>query len=277
MEQVTREIEASGYTETFAGETIRFIMKAVNENPDKLEVPENALKGLLEQLPAEVTDFVSVPKPLVTRPSFLDKPKEAEEPPLRVSDVLAEEGGDVPLLAAPSGGGEPSGPPSGLVPAEDGEEPAEEKTGTGSGDTGEGIHFGEFLQPASRPQDSPVWSGAESGMDSVELEEVHPEPVTLNESLRRQENTKNLAEALRVKVPTAPFKTLVPMHYRFTFINALFAGNQQAWAEAVDKIDSAATYDEVVKWLNARYAGDYNWDKEEDNVAILFDYIKRKF
>jgi hypothetical protein len=67
------------------------------------------------------------------------------------------------------------------------------------------------------------------------------------------------------------------MHYRFTFINSLFAGNQQIWAEAVDKIDKTSSYEEAVSMLKADYAETYSWDKEEDNVAILFNYIERKF
>lgn len=274
MEQVTREIEASGYTETFAGETIRFIMKAVNENPDKLEVPENALKGLLEQLPAEVTDFVSVPKPLVTRPSFLDKPREAEEPQIRVSDVLA---GDDHADAAAETAGEETAHPAAPVYAEEIQGQESETVPAVPDDSGEVIQFGEFIQPDGGEDISPVWPLAGSGREEAGVQDAGREPVTLNETLRRQESTRNLAEALQVKAPSAPFKTLVPMHYRFTFINALFAGNQQAWAEAVDKIDSAATYGEVIEWLNSRYSADYSWDKEEDNVAMLFDYIKRKF
>jgi hypothetical protein len=67
------------------------------------------------------------------------------------------------------------------------------------------------------------------------------------------------------------------MHYRFAFINSLFAGNQQAWAEAVEKIDQTESFDEAVEMLKTDYAEKYNWDKEEDNLAILFSYIERKF
>jgi len=57
----------------------------------------------------------------------------------------------------------------------------------------------------------------------------------------------------------------------------LFAGNQQDWAEAVDKIDAAGSYEEAIAMLKNQYSYRYNWDKEEDNVAILFNYVERKF
>jgi hypothetical protein len=67
------------------------------------------------------------------------------------------------------------------------------------------------------------------------------------------------------------------MHYRFTFINSLFGGNQQAWAEAVEKIDQSPTYEEAISMLKNEFAEKFMWDKEEDNVAILFNYVERKF
>jgi hypothetical protein len=67
------------------------------------------------------------------------------------------------------------------------------------------------------------------------------------------------------------------MHYRFTFINSLFDGNQDAWTEAVEKIDSTGNLEQAVKLLQTEYAERFNWSEKEDNVAILFNYVERKF
>jgi hypothetical protein len=118
---------------------------------------------------------------------------------------------------------------------------------------------------------------AKNKLAASEVAEMAREPITLNDTLRQSEQRSTLADSLQIKTVSAPFKTLVPMHYRFTFINSLFAGNQQIWAEAVDKIDKTSSYEEAVSMLKADYAETYSWDKEEDNVGILFNYIERKF
>jgi len=67
------------------------------------------------------------------------------------------------------------------------------------------------------------------------------------------------------------------MHYRFTFINSLFDGNQEAWAEAVERIDGTSALEAAVSLLRSEYAARLKWEEKEDNVSILFNYVERKF
>lgn len=305
MEQVVTDIEASGYTETFGGETIRFVLKSLNENPDKIESAETALKGLLSQLSAEITDFVCIPKPLVTRPAFLDQPKpepekEPEYVPVTKPVFEKEEPKPEPFFAA----SEPEIVPEPVaeIVEESVEEPVAEIE-TAPEPVAEIPYKWEApaLEPVAEELAAPSFEAQpeETEAPSVETQPEEPvfgknlvqkakpvrsevadlakDPITLNETLRKSEQRTTLADALHVKTAAAPFKTLVPMHYRFTFISNLFAGSQQAWAEAVDKIDATNSYEEAIAMLKAEYAGIYNWDKEEDNVAILFNYVERKF
>ncbi|HOY96525.1 MAG TPA: hypothetical protein PK509_12350 [Catalimonadaceae bacterium] len=307
MEQVVAEIEASGYTETFGGETIRFVMKSLNENPDKIEAADAALKGLLEQLPADVTDFVCMPKPLVTRPAFLDQPKpepekEPEYVPVTKPVFEKEEPAPEPFFVAP----EPEIVPEPVAEIEPEpvaeievasepvaeveevvevnsvwEEPAAETEIEAIQVPSVEAQSEEIETPAPEPQpEEPVFGKnlvQKTRPVRTEASDLAKDPITLNETLRKSEQRTTLADALQVKTAAAPFKTLVPMHYRFTFISNLFAGSQQAWAEAVEKIDATNSYEEAIAMLKAEYAGTYNWDKEEDNVAILFNYVERKF
>ncbi len=305
MEQVVTEIEASGYTETFGGETIRFVMKSLNENPDKIESAETALSGLLQQLPAEVTDFVCIPKPLVTRPAFLDQPKpepekepeyvpvtkpvfEKEEPaaepffmasepeiaPEPVAEIVEES------VAEPAAEIEVAPEPVAEIPYK-WEAPALEPLAEELAAPSVEAQFEEMEAPATEaePEEPVFGKNLVQKIKPVRSEaaDLAKDPITLNETLRKSEQRTTLADALQVKTAAAPFKTLVPMHYRFTFISNLFAGSQQAWAEAVEKIDATNSYEEAIAMLKAEYAGTYNWDKEEDNVAILFNYVERKF
>ena len=278
LSQVVSEIEASGYTETFAGETIRFVLKALNENPDKAEIPETALSGIFGQLPAEVTEFVYVPKPPVTRPAFLDKPKEEElktEPvailpiqeeaviqptPEVISEVVETE--ELPVNEFVEEVENVLPEPEAIV-----EDDVEEVSLTAENEEVE-EEIPAFQKPESRPR-----------MDKLaksEAAELAKDPITLVETLRESEG-RSLADTLHVQTKSVPFKTLVPMHYRFTFINSLFGGDQQAWANAVDKIDLTESYTEAVEMLKTEFGNSYNWANDDDNVAMLFSYVERKY
>lgn len=279
MDQVIREIEASGYTETFGGETIRFVMKALNENPGKVENPSETLAGLFDQLPARVTEFVSTPKPPVTRPAFLDVPREEYQvpEPRPVAPVVEE-------VIQPTTQSEPA--PTELLSNEESIEP---ELNVGQSPeiqdeslTQETSQVEPELSITESQEDVPVEESPEvfQKLEPVILEnsqpkqaDVLPEPI-MEPVFVATQTLEAVETATQTKVP---FKTLVPMHYRFTFINALFGGNQQAWAEAVDKIDAANSGHEAIARLKADYGQTYNWDKEEDNVGILSNYIERKF
>lgn len=281
LDQVIREIEATGLTETFGGETFRFILKAINENPDKLEHPEKALANILEQLPAQVTEFVCQPKPLVTKPAFLEerKPEVTEEKPKSNFAVI-----EPPALVAFET----------EVPAEEQnltlseqqtaleqiENQQLEKAGHEAITDEESSVFADspldtFDSVAEKVEPEPMLTDAVAKAPEVEV--MAHEPLRLNETLKAADDRITVAEAIKTKATQAPFKTLVPMHYRFTFINSLFGGNQADWARAVELIDGTTNLEDAVSGLKSTFAEQYKWDQQEDNVAILINYIERKF
>ena len=296
IDQVVREIEASGYTETFGGETIRFMRKAIHENPDKLESAEKVLEGLLAQQAAKITDFVCSPKPMVTPPAFLDTPRPeawatTEYVPIsQPENMQAEE----PVAARDDS--------KFLIPDEAEPSPMEELAVTSEMEPEvesvqisieetqieisnevapiqepvPAIHVENTNEPESLEEafNRPFHETIKS--TKSEISDLSRETVTLNDSLRNLEKT-GIAEAIQSRTAAAPFKTLVPMHYRFTFINSLFDGNQEAWAEAVERIDSTSAFEEAVTLLRSEYAARFKWEEKEDNVSILFNYVERKF
>ena len=299
IDQVVREIEASGYTETFGGETIRFMRKAIHENPDKLESAEKVLEGLLAQQAAKITDFVCSPKPMVTPPAFLDTPRPeawatTEYVPISQPENMQAEESVAPIDDSkflipdleseldPSPAGEYSVKPkfepeiqliqstieeTQVVTVIDLDSEPQEITGQNFENKNEPENQEEAF---NRPFHETIKSS------KSEISDLSRETVTLNDSLRNLEKT-GIAEAIQSRTVAAPFKTLVPMHYRFTFINSLFDGNQEAWAEAVERIDSTSAFEEAVSLLRSEYATRFKWEEKEDNVSILFNYVERKF
>lgn len=279
LDQVIREIEASGYTETFGGETIRFIMKALNENPTKVEPAEETLNGLFEQLPARVIEFVSVPKPPVTRPAFLDAPKEevvvVQPPILSISEEVKQE------EIVPSTVLDPILEKD-LVPDFSEPELKEEMEVAEFGAQPESVNISieEIIEPVedvakSQELDEPIFQKVEIPTRINSTQETFED--NSSQTVSQPVSSVEDVDVLPVKTTSVPFKTLVPMHYRFTFINALFGGNQQKWAEAVEKIDASQTSEEAISRLRSDYSAELGWDKEEDNVGILFNYVERKF
>ena len=285
IEQVIKEIETSGQTETFAGETVRYVRKSILENPEKVESAEKVLSMMLSSQKAAVSDFVQEPKPLVTPPSFLDTPRPEAwatteyvpipEPSSPVADELQSTRNEDEFL----------------VP--EGEQSTEDKSvmeeipvlempdadvndavlSAEAGPEEEAVSAFEAQVPERRTVEIPEMSEEVSFADESLRESVLP----LHETLRNAEKPA-LAETLSAaSEQAAPFRTLVPMHYRFTFINSLFDGNQDAWAEAVERIDLSYSFENAVNMLKNDYAAQFNWSEKEDNVAILFNYVERKF
>ncbi len=297
IDQVVREIEASGYTETFGGETIRFMRKAIHENPDKIESAEKVLAGLLAQQDAKITDFVCSPKPMVTPPAFLDTPRPEAWATTEYVPISQPENmhADEPVAPIDESKFLIPDEESDTTPAvdfyEDTEmEPEVESIQISIEETqieisnevepiqepAPAIRFENTNEPESLEEafNRPLHETIKS--TKSEISDLSRETVTLNDSLRNLEKT-GIAEAIQSRTVAAPFKTLVPMHYRFTFINSLFDGNQEAWAEAVERIDSTSAFEEAVTLLRSEYATRFKWEEKEDNVSILFNYVERKF
>jgi len=285
IEQVIKEIETSGQTETFAGETVRFVRKSILENPEKLESAEKVLSLMLASQKAAVSEFVQEPKPLVTPPSFLDTPRpeawatteyvpipepsspvaDTLQPPRNEDEFLVPEDEQsteheaitevVPVLEIPDAHANDAVLPLGAGPEE------------------EAVSASEAQMPEPTTLESPGMNEEVSFAEESLRESVLP----LHETLRNAEKPA-LAETLSAaSEQAAPFRTLVPMHYRFTFINSLFDGNQDAWAEAVERIDLSYSFENAVNMLKTDYSAQFNWSEKEDNVAILFNYVERKF
>ena len=307
-EQVIREIEAAGYAETFAGETIRYVRKAIQENPEKADNAESVLSGLLSgHKAASLSDFISMPKPLVTRPAFLDEPKEEVK---SVQVTLAESIQENSMISETADTAKPGTEETNLPLEAIAEEIIVDYTGAG-------VTISDSPISESAPELSPsinqeVLMEDEEDIDGFfrknpevlinEKTEASEEfksetiplkdtsallvedlgsqintPIPLQEKLLKVETTRQTETLVKPEINTVPFRTLVPMHYRFTFINSLFDGNQDAWTEAVERIDATTSPEEAMEMLSREFADKFNWSMKEDNVAILFNYVERKF
>ncbi|MEQ9229684.1 MAG: hypothetical protein RIF46_03315, partial [Cyclobacteriaceae bacterium] len=69
----------------------------------------------------------------------------------------------------------------------------------------------------------------------------------------------------------------ISLNHRYMFINELFDGEADLFAEAINRVDSSKSFDDSVEMLMQNYAKDFHWDMNSDEVKELLKIIFRRF
>lgn len=64
---------------------------------------------------------------------------------------------------------------------------------------------------------------------------------------------------------------------KFVFTKELFAGDREAFNQAVKDLDNLNSYEEAEKHINENLAGKYNWDFNLKSVVVFLDLVQRRF
>jgi hypothetical protein len=127
-----------------------------------------------------------------------------------------------------------------------------------------------------------------AGQAAVEVRHKEPEPSkrilaetfvvnapTLNEKFE-QESKSSLAEKLQ-KSKIQSIKTSLPINQKFVYINNLFNGNIQEFAEAADRIDECRDLSEVKRLLHDTFIPKYRWNTSDEVYKEFEQVVERKF
>ncbi len=104
------------------------------------------------------------------------------------------------------------------------------------------------------------------------------ELITLNDILRGK--TPATTESVAETFTHAPIETVgrsISLNQKFRFINQLFSGNTAAYNQAVAELDTLNNYGQALDLIQYRYASQYSWDMNSDEVNELIDILKRRF
>ncbi len=104
------------------------------------------------------------------------------------------------------------------------------------------------------------------------------ELITLNDILRGK--TPATTESVAETFTHAPIETVgrsISLNQKFRFINQLFNGNTAAYNQAVAELDTLNNYGQALDLIQYRYASQYSWDMNSDEVNELIDILKRRF
>ena len=95
---------------------------------------------------------------------------------------------------------------------------------------------------------------------------------TLNEKLKPSGKSE-LHQQLAVK----PLKELININKQFVLVRELFGGDTDAFAKAVDTIDSAAHYEEAENYIHKELFVTHNWGATAQPTRLFIKLVKQKF
>jgi len=99
---------------------------------------------------------------------------------------------------------------------------------------------------------------------------------TLNDSLK-QVVTKEPTLERHLKTRIENIKSAIPLNQKFVFINELFQGDTAAYHQALNELEQCSTYQAATELLMEKYASNYRWNMEGEEVGAFFEIIERKY
>ena len=69
----------------------------------------------------------------------------------------------------------------------------------------------------------------------------------------------------------------ISLNQKFRFINQLFSGSADAYNEAITELDQMPSYGQALDLIAYRYANQFSWNMEGDEVNELVEILKKRF
>ncbi len=84
-------------------------------------------------------------------------------------------------------------------------------------------------------------------------------------------------ETLADELKKTSQQTGISLNQKIKFINELFDGEKEVYEEILRQVEQYTDYEELSEYLIVNYAGQYQWDTKEAEVAEFFDILARRF
>ncbi len=120
------------------------------------------------------------------------------------------------------------------------------------------------------PNNAPNVVSAESSAPSLSVS------AGSSASLPDHDNVATLGDTLQ-KVSTGSLSRTISLNQKFRFINQLFNGNVDAYNEALAELDQLTNYGQALDLISYRYANQFMWNIDSDEVSELVEILKRRF
>lgn len=101
------------------------------------------------------------------------------------------------------------------------------------------------------------------------------ESTSVNDQYQRSESG-TLASKLG-KTPIADLKSAIGINQKFLFMNNLFQGENLAYNDAIEKLNSCQTREEALEYLDKQLSEQFNWDVDDEHVGEFRELIERRY
>lgn len=136
------------------------------------------------------------------------------------------------------------------------------------------IDIEQFAKAANKPLVTVLSIKKEETMLNSLNEKINREQTTLNDTLKKEENSLlNKAQNQRI----TSLKDALNLNQKYYFINALFDGNNVAFAQAMHELDHCPDIATATQLLNTKYSTSLGWDTESEEYQAFVDVLERKF
>jgi hypothetical protein len=110
--------------------------------------------------------------------------------------------------------------------------------------------------------------------------EAVPPQVPLNERVKTtgtlNERLKAASTEIHHKLTTRQFKEMIDLNRRFVFVNELFNGNADSFAQAIQMIDATQDYDNAETQVTL-LADEFGWDRSSQSAKLFAKLVSQKF
>jgi len=98
---------------------------------------------------------------------------------------------------------------------------------------------------------------------------------SINDLLSQRPTDDTIAERMQKK-PIKNLKKAIALHKKYLFINDLFAGQNDSYDYAIDRLNSFSSFDEAVSYLN-ELKNENGWDNESKSVVVFQELVERRY
>jgi hypothetical protein len=106
--------------------------------------------------------------------------------------------------------------------------------------------------------------------------------VSINERVQTSESLNERLKAsstqeMHKKLASKPLKELIGLNQRFVILNELFKSNAEAFAAAVNHIDSLSDYPSADSFIQTQLISNYYWDETSQSARLFMKLVRQKF
>lgn len=252
------EQKMNGRPFVYVNQALGYLDEILSQRAQELERPDKYVAMFSEKVVVDLAGLLrgqtldNYQSPAAK--SFFDLDEEVPKPP-----VLAP---TERVMAAPAPVPEPVLPPPVPQPIDEDDQPS----GVSFADADPESSSSAVVGPNNVPNIVSAESSAPSLSISAGSSSVQP----------TADNVATFGDSLQ-KVSTGSLSRTISLNQKFRFINQLFNGNVDAYNEALAELDQLTNYGQALDLISYRYANQFMWNMDSDEVSELVEILKRRF